>query len=225
MAVITDILKRNPVFAALSDDELEALGQLARDRPYRRGEVVFLQGDEGDALYGIHAGQVRVSIDSPDGETRFLNLLGAGEVFGEIALLDGGARTATATAMEPARLAVIERSAFLDLVMGRPQLAIRLLELVCARARWASDLVEDAAFLPGPARLAKRLLGLQRLAGEDHKIRISQAALASFSGLSRQVVNQQLKSWSRAGYLETGRGTVRLLDVAALERLVMPKRG
>ena len=127
MAVITDILKRNPVFAALSDDELEALGQLARDRPYRRGEVVFLQGDEGDALYGIHAGQVRVSIDSPDGETRFLNLLGAGEVFGEIALLDGGARTATATAMEPARLAVIERSAFLDLVMGRPQLAIRLL--------------------------------------------------------------------------------------------------
>jgi CRP-like cAMP-binding protein len=216
MADVTDILKQNPILAALDPKALSDLGDLARDHDYGQGEIVFLQGDVGDALYGIQRGQVLISIDSPSGVTRSLNLLGPGEIFGEIALLDGGVRTATATIAEPARLMVIERSAFIEMIRAQPGVAIQLLELVCARARWANDLVEDAAFLAGPARLAKRLLGLNRLAGEDAAIRVSQAALASFSGLSRQVVNQQLRAWSRDGYVETARGTVRLLDVEAL---------
>lgn len=225
MTLVAEILRQNPLFAALPSEARDACAALARQRDYPSGATVFLQGDPGDALYGIHHGQVRISIDSPGGVTRHLNLLGPGELFGEIALLDGGPRTATATIMEPTRLAVIGRRAFIDLLIAQPRLAIQLLALVSARARWASDLVEDAAFLPGPARLAKRILGLMRLAGPDRRIRVSQATLASFSGLSRQVVNQRLKAWSRAGYLETGRGTLKVLDADALAAVVTGQRG
>ncbi len=216
MTTVSATLARHPLFAELDQDAIEAVAGLAHTRTYPDGATLCRQGDPGDALYVILNGQVRISIDSADGETRHLNLLGPGELIGEIALLDGGPRTATMTTTESSQLAVIERRAFISLLERKPQLAIQLLALVSARARWASDLVEDAAFLSGPERLAKRVLGLTRMAGADERIRISQATLAAFCGLSRQAVNQHLREWTEQGYLETGRGTLRVLDPEGL---------
>jgi CRP/FNR family cyclic AMP-dependent transcriptional regulator len=212
------------LFAALDAEDIGRLAALAKTRAYPADAAVFLQGDAGNALYAVTRGQVRISIEAPSGAIRHLNLLGPGDLFGEIALLDGGPRTASATTTQPTSLAVIERRPFLALLREAPELSIRLLGLVCARVRWTSDLVEDAAFLPGPARLAKRLLGLKRLAGDDARIRISQALLASLSGLSRQVVSQQLTEWRRLGYVETGRGSITVLDEPALAAAVRNAR-
>lgn len=219
MTSIADILKANALFESLDDEALGQLASIARQRSARSGTTLFLQGDPGDSLFGISSGQVRISVDSPAGATRHLNLLGPGDLFGEIALLDGGPRTASAVAVLPTQLAVIERGPFIALANDHPGLSLQLLTLVCARVRWTSGLVEDAAFLPGPARLAKRLLGLTRLAGSQGDVRISQATLASLSGLSRQVVNRQLGEWSERCYLRTARGVVRVLDEAALSEI------
>jgi CRP-like cAMP-binding protein len=219
MTSMADILKSNPLFASLDEEALGQLVSIARQRSVPAATTLFLQGDPGDAVFGISSGQVRISVDSPTGATRHLNLLGPGDLFGEIALLDGGTRTASATTVLPSQLAVIERGPFIALVNDHPGLSLQLLTLVCARVRWTSGLVEDAAFLPGPARLAKRLLGLTRLAGSQGDVRISQATLASLSGLSRQVVNRQLGEWSDHGYLRTARGVIRVLDESALDEI------
>lgn len=225
MTVILRMLKRSPLFAALDDTLLGEVANLGRRRSFAAEETVFLRGAPGDGLCGIVSGRVKVVTESPDGQERLLNLLLPGEVFGEIALLDGGPRTATAVALEATELVTIERRVFVALLERHPALAVRMLTLVCRRLRWMHELMEDAAFLPGPQRLAKRLLGLHRagqaMGGPDGAIRISQQELARFAGLSRQSVNQQLRQWESAGHVTLGRGVIRVEDAPALDRFSM----
>ena len=151
-----------------------------------------------------------------------------GDTFGEIAVMDGLPRTAGATALEHTTLIVLKRADFLGLIEREPQLAIHLLKLLCQRLRWTSELVEESAFLSGPARLAKRLLILAELHGrpassDDGKaleMLISQAELARFLGVSRQIVNQHLGDWAKCGWVKLGRGRIVIEDPAALERVV-----
>ena len=138
------------------------------------------QGDVGDALFGVASGRVRISASGAAGQEVFLNIMEPGDTFGESAVMDGLPRTAGATALDDATLIVIKRSDFLQLLEREPQLAIHLLKLLCERLRWTSELVEESAFLAGPARLAKRLLILASLHGRAARVghlelRISQA--------------------------------------------------
>jgi CRP/FNR family transcriptional regulator, cyclic AMP receptor protein len=140
----------------------------------------------------------------------FLNIMEPGDTFGEIALLDGNARTATASATAPSELMIVMRNQFLALLQREPRLAIHLLQLLCQRIRWTSGLAEDSALLEVPARLARRLLILAKLHGHDTRVgahlSISQEEVAHFLGLSRQVVNQHLQKWKGKGWVDLGRG-------------------
>jgi CRP/FNR family cyclic AMP-dependent transcriptional regulator len=217
------MLQRSPLFRGLSPEILGRIAELATQRSYLSGEVVFMQGDPGDALYAVLTGKIRISAGTSVGRELFLNIMEPGDTFGEIALLDGGPRTASATAMNDSALVVIRRENFLRVLEREPRLALELLRLCGERLRWTSGLVEDAALLDAPARLAKRLVNLGQLHGERTDdgiaLRISQEELASFLGLSRQVVNQYLQGWLAQGWVRLGRGVVTVRDEGALKSL------
>ena len=214
------MLKASPLFRGLSPQVLERVAELAVQRCYRGGEIVFSQGDPGDALYGVVTGKIRISAGAADGREIFLNIMEPGDTFGEIALLDGGMRTATATATIASELVSIRREQFLGLLEREPGVAKELLHLCGERLRWTSGLVEDAALLDASARLAKRLLSLGQLHGQRTNggiaLRISQEDLAAFLGVSRQVVNQYLQGWKAKGWVALGRGVVTVRDEAAI---------
>ena len=143
-AGILTVLRQNPLFAGLTAALQEQIAELCTPRRFAAGELLCRQGEAGDALYGLISGQLRISASSADGQEMHLNVIGPGEVIGEIALLDGGERTATATAVKESNVFVLPRDAFLRLVRSEGQLAEHLLGLLCQRVRWTSDIVPCA---------------------------------------------------------------------------------
>jgi CRP/FNR family cyclic AMP-dependent transcriptional regulator len=219
------VLQRNYLFRGLPSAAIERLAAIAVRRSYDKGEIVFAQGDEGDALYGVASGRVRISACGLGGQEVFLNIMEPGDTFGEIAVMDGLPRTAAATALDDATLIIIKRQDFLELLEREPRLAIHLLRLLCERLRWTSELVEESAFLAGEARLAKRLLILASLHGRATavgilELEISQAELARFLGISRQIVNQHLSEWRRRGWVEIARSRILITNAEELRRLI-----
>jgi len=216
------VLERSLLFRGLAPPSLERIAALATQRQFRSGELVFSQGDPGDALYAVVAGRIRISAGTKDGREISFNIMEPGDTFGEIALLDGGPRTATATATEATDLVSIRRDHLFALLEREPKVALELLKLCGSRLRWTSGLVEDAAFLDAPARLAKRLLSLAELHGQRSKsgvtLRISQEDLATFLSVSRQVVNQHLQGWKAKGWVALGRGSVTVRDEGAIRQ-------
>ncbi len=222
------MLQRSPLFRGLAPESFERIAALATQRGYRRGELVFSHGDPGDALFAVVTGRIRISAGSAAGREIFLNIMEPGDTFGEIALLDGGPRTATATAIAAAELVSVRRGPLFELLEREPKVALELLRLAGERLRWTSGLLEDAALLDAPARLAKRLLSLGEMHGEDgpdgRRIKISQEELASFLGVSRQSVNEQLQEWKAKNWVGLGRGTVTVRDAAALRSAISADR-
>jgi len=215
------VLAHNFLFQGLPASTIEALASLANRKSFNKDTLIFSQGDDGDALYGVASGQVRISTSDDKGHEVFLNILGPGETFGEIALLDGLPRTASATATSPSTLVVIPRAQFLSHLEHDPGLSIHLMKLLCERLRWISDLVEESAFLAGPARVAKRLTNLVETYGRPlHEgcieIKMSQADLGHFLGISRQIINQYLRKWSEQGWVTLKRGRIIVNDLRAL---------
>jgi CRP/FNR family transcriptional regulator, cyclic AMP receptor protein len=218
---VQTIVERNHLFRGLSAATLQQISALAVRRFYQDGAIVFTQGDPGDALYGVVTGRIRISASTREGKEMFLNIMEPGDTFGEIALLDGNPRTATASATALSELMIISRAQFLALLQRDPTLAIHLLQLLCQRIRWTSGWAEDSALLAVPARLARRLLSLAKLHGRNSRngvqLIISQEEMGRFLGLSRQVVNQYLQDWKAKGWVDLGRGKVTVVDEAALQ--------
>ena len=218
------VLKTNRLFQDLPDAVLDKLAGLAVRRSVRRGTRIFSQGDSGDSLLGLISGQVRISSTTAGGKEVFLNIMEPGDSFGEIAALDGNARTASAEAVADTELFVVRRTDLLALIGREPRLASHLIALLCKRLRWTSELIEEAAFHSVHGRLARRLL---RLADEHGStaaggitLRISQADLAGFMSVSRQIVNQYLQEWRRRGWIELGRSRVTIVDAAGLRSVL-----
>jgi CRP-like cAMP-binding protein len=217
----TTLLKGNPLFRSLGDATLRRIVDLGANRAYSAEETIFRQGEPGNALYGVISGEVAISTYSKSGQVLRLNTHLPGEMTGEIALLDGGLRTATATMSQPGTLFVLNRGPLMKLLESEPRLAIRFIELICERIRWTSQLLEESAFLTVPERLASRLLWLSRTsgieAGEGVRVRISQSGLAQWLNVSRQVVNGYLQDWQGKGYLSLTRGAVLILEPEEME--------
>ena len=194
----------------------------ARTRRYTAGETIFVKGSAGTGMMTVLTGQVRISVPSEQGQDAIFNLVPPGEIFGEIALLDGGERTADAVAIENSELMVIERRDFVPLLQQHPQMAMKVIEILCSRLRKTSEQVEDIVFLGLPHRLAKALLQLHRRAGGDAraKISITQRELSQMIGTSRESTNKQLRDWERRNWLKLERGGVLILAPAALSSLV-----
>src|ERR1700678_2511758 len=213
---VQTVLARNLLFRGLSPATFEQIARLCVRRAYERNAVIFSQSDPGDALYGVVTGRVRISASSAAGREVFLNIMEPGDTFGEIALLDGRPRTASASATAPSELLIVTREQFLALLAREPQLTDHLLRLLCARLRWVSEFAEESALLSVPARLARRLLSLGTLdghgVGPGIERKISQDEMASFLGLSRQIVNQHLQDWSAHRWVGLGRGKIMILN-------------
>jgi CRP-like cAMP-binding protein len=204
------LLKANPFFAELDDAAAEAVAAICVTRRVDPGEVLFQKGDPGDALYAVRRGQIRIGTGTDGGRRLTLNLLGSGDVFGEVALLDGRPRTADAVAVEPTELFMVRRRDFLELLQRRPTFAVSIIEVLCQRIRWMSERMEESVLLPLPARLARRLIALSEDYGVE--LAVSQEELAIFIGATRESVNRQLQAWKRQGLVELGRNRIRLVD-------------
>ncbi len=184
--------------------------------------MIFNKGEPGDGLHAIVSGRVRIGTISHDGREVVLNILEAGEIFGEIALIDGRERTAHAIAMTPAEILFLDRGRFLPFLECHPVIGTRLLVVMCDRIRWVSNMVEDAMFLDMRGRLAKKLLGLARDYGEVEDrgtriaLKLSQQDLANLIGVTRESVNKQLRTWQDDGSIVSERGYITILDEGRL---------
>src|ERR1700737_5668512 len=154
------VLRKHPSCCDLDPEALNQLCLYAKYSTLKRGAAIFSKGDPGNSLFAVISGTVKISISSPDGRSAILNLIGAGEIFGEVALLDGLARTADATANTNCEIYVIDRREFLPFVRSQPALAMKFIELLCMRLRWTSDQVEEVILQNLPGRLASALLRL-----------------------------------------------------------------
>jgi CRP/FNR family cyclic AMP-dependent transcriptional regulator len=217
------ILERTRLFRGLPSATIRQISGLSIRRSYSNGAIVFSQADPGDALYGVVTGKIRISASSPNGREVFLNIMEPGDTFGEIALLDGRHRTATASATAPSELLIITRDHFLGLLKREPELVSHVVQLLCERIRWTSGLAEESALLSVPERLARRLLSLGQLHGRETsngiELSISQEEVARFLGLTRQVVNQYLQNWKERSWLTLGRGKIVIADEHALRNI------
>jgi CRP-like cAMP-binding protein len=207
-------LSINPLFSGLGLENVRQIADLCTIQKFDSGEMLFQKGDPGDALYGLRRGRILITTSTAEGKRLTLNVLGSGDVFGEIALLDGRQRTADAVVAEASELYVIRRSAFNELLLRQPAIALRLIELLCERVRWTSDRVEEAYLTNLKVRLARRILKLAEDFGEE--IQISQEDLSVLAGATRESVNRQLQAWKRAGLVSLGRSRVTLLKAEAL---------
>jgi CRP/FNR family transcriptional regulator, cyclic AMP receptor protein len=189
------------------DTELAAgLSALARPMSVKPGAILFETGDPGNGCYAILEGSLKVSIVSVEGDEQLLAVLGPGSIVGELALLDGRARSATVTALKPSRLAFIDKYAFERFADENPALYRHMLSIVGKRLRQANDVLAARSFLPLPGRVAQTLLQLADTFGKPvDKDRIlihyklSQADIANMAGAARENVSRVLNDWKRAG--------------------------
>ena len=204
------ILRAHPLFGKLGPQVIERLTSYSNIKTFAAGTTIFERGDPGDCLFAVCAGTIRISNRSSDGRDAVFNLINAGGVFGEIALLDGRDRTADAQAVTDCDLMVINRRDFIPMVSGEPDLALKLIELLCERIRHTSEQVEDIMFLDLPARLAKTLLWLaanSKLA-EGRKVSITQREIGQIIGMTRESTNKQLRTWEELNWIKLERGSI-----------------
>jgi CRP/FNR family cyclic AMP-dependent transcriptional regulator len=216
------------LFSGLASTERAALVGRARIRTFDAGQTIFQMGSPGNSMMAVLTGTIRISIPSPDGKEIVLAILQAGEVFGEIALLDGKERTADAKAITESSLAVLERNDVLAFLERNPSSWIKLVEVLCERLRRTDRQISELALLQLPVRLAKALLRLvdDGTSAESRvgEIQLSQRELGNFVGASRESVNKCLSDWQRAGVIRVEENVIALIDREALEQLAQSER-
>jgi CRP-like cAMP-binding protein len=216
------LLRRHPLFGEIEPGHLRRLCAYATTRKLNRGTTLFVKGDPGTALFAVRTGTIKISVPAPDGREAVFNLLQDGDIFGEIALLDGQPRTADAIAVTDCELMCIDRRDFLALVQSEPKLASRLIELLCARLRFASQHLEEVVFLSMPARLARTLLRLGEQEDEtprNHKVAITQREIAHMLGMTRESINKQLRDWASRDWIRLQRGQIVILAPESLTKV------
>jgi CRP/FNR family cyclic AMP-dependent transcriptional regulator len=218
------LLREHFLMKALSDDEMDRLMRFSTMHGYKQNEVVFRRGDPGEGMMAVLKGQIRIGIMSAEGKELIYNLIGPGQVFGEIALIDGKPRTADAIAIEPTEVLVLRRRDFIPFLEADAKLCIRLMAVLCERLRLTSELAEDFMFLELRQRLAKRLVRMAELFGRPWRqgviinFPLPQRELAAMMGTSRESINKQLRVWAEAGWISVDRGNIAIHDMSALAR-------
>ena len=216
------VLRKHPIFADLEPDAFDQLCRYAKHSTLKRGASLFSKGDPGISLYAVISGTVKMSISSPDGRNAILNIVGPGEIFGEIALLDGGARSADAIANSNCELFVIDRREFIPFVKSQPALAMKFIELLCERLRRTSDQVEQIILQNLPGRLASALLRLSEkneFAPQGRTIAMTQQEISEMVGMTRESINKQLRAWAARGWVRLEHGAIVVLNADMLRDL------
>jgi CRP/FNR family cyclic AMP-dependent transcriptional regulator len=216
------VLRKHPIFCDLDPEALDQLCRYAKHSSLKRGATIVSKGDPGNSLVAVVSGTVKISISSPDGRSAILNLIGPGEIFGEVAVLDGLARTADATANTNCEIYVIDRRDFLPFVRSQPALAMKFIELLCTRLRWTSDQVEEVILQDLPGRLASALLRLtekHKLAQGGRTIAITQQEISEMVGMTRESINKQLRAWATRNLVRLEHGAIVVLNPQMLREL------
>lgn len=218
-----EMLRNVPTFACLTEEQLALLAVSVGSQSFERGETIFHQGSIGSALYIVASGQVRITILSGAGHEHTVAVFHAGDFFGEMALLDGQPRSASATAMQPTRTLTLHRAAFLHTINARPQIAAALLEAMAQRLRQTNSYAEQLASNSAAQRVVRKILDMAARQGADPgaariDLRLTQDDLASMSGTTRETVNRVLSSLRDQGLIRVARARVSVLNLAQLER-------
>lgn len=211
---LASLLPPGSLFAACRADELADLLALASQHDMKKGQTLLLQGDPGDMLLILLAGNAKVTMVALNGREITLDYADPGAVLGEIAVLDGGARTASVIALSEGSYLRLTRAAFEAFVERQPGMAWRLMKELARRLRQTNNTIEsDRAFASGP-RLARFLQRLTMAGNADGRLRLdlSQSDLGSFAGMSRENINRQLSAWADVGIIALEHGQIRILD-------------
>ena len=214
------ILRQHELFREIDAEACEQIAAYAKIREFKRGATIFSKGDPGFCLFAVVRGKVLVTTSSSEGKSAVLNQFEKGDVFGEIALLDGRSRTGDATALVDCALLSLERRDFLPILKKRPEIAIKLLEILSARLRRTTEQVEELMFLDLRGRLAKTLLRLTE-GTTDRSAELSQSELCHRVGMSREMINRQLQVWSREGVIALARRRLTVLLPDTLEEFAL----
>ena len=219
-----DVLRQAPLFSGLDDEAAGALDASMSPLSLRRGEVLFNEGDDGNQLYVVTEGKIKLGRTSPDGRENLLAILGPGQMFGELSLFDPGPRSATVTAVTDCTFASLSHEDLLRWLEGRPVVARGLLAQLAGRLRKANDVVADLVFSDVPGRVAKALLDLADRFGRtaDDGVHVhhdlTQEELAQLVGASRETVNKALADFASRGWLRLEPRSVVILDLERLQR-------
>jgi CRP/FNR family transcriptional regulator, cyclic AMP receptor protein len=204
-----ELLSRFWFFAELSEADVGLVMQIAQKRRYEGRRVIVRQGDADGDLYAVLRGHLKVTACDRHGHEIVMSLMQPGDVFGEIAFLDGGARSATVSSLDSCELLVIRRADFLLLLRRVPTISMALLNVMAKRIRRLSESAQDSAFLDVKSRLAKRLVDLADQFGTPLgsgqvalKVRLSQQELGDMVQATRESVNKCLREWAKEGIIQ-----------------------
>jgi len=222
----TEVFTHSPLLANLPSDALARLAGAARRRSYRRGEVIFHQGDPGDSLHFLTEGRVKVVLDAETGEEAVIAILGPGECFGELALIDGEPRSATVETLEPVQTLSLSRADFMAVIRENPVVAERMLITLAGMVRRTDESMADLVFLDLEGRLVKKLLELADAHGRDVngaieiELPMTQEDLAAMIGATRASVNKLLGWYEDRGAIQRRGRRIAIFDRERLRRRI-----
>lgn len=224
------LLARVPLFADLDGAERDRLAKLAQIKRIRKDECLFRQQDAGSFCFLVVSGRIKIFCTAPDGREITLAVLGPNDCFGEISLLDGRGRSASASALDDGDLLILPRDAFLRFLQESPESAITLLQVIAGRLRGATEKIESLVFCSVRARLAKLLLDWAETSGRPAPggtaviQQLTHQEMANVIGTSRETVSRMLQEFKRAGWLRSQGKQMTLTDPVALAQVVQEKR-
>jgi CRP/FNR family transcriptional regulator, cyclic AMP receptor protein len=214
-----DFLATVPLFNGLDRIELERFAEVTREKSYPKGSVILFEDDPGDSLFVVRDGRVKVVLIGEDGREVILGVLGVGEYFGELSLIDDRPRSAHVIAMEDSNLLVLRREDFRKRVESSPSVAWSLLTELSRRLRRADDKIGGLVLLDVPGRIARLLLDLAEESGTDAiEKTLTHQTIAQMIGASRETVSRAMKDFQDAGWITVERRRIALADRAALEQ-------
>jgi len=210
-----------PLFSGLSDEQLQELATIVLEQVFRRGQTIFLEGDEGSGFYVVKTGKVKIFKLSPDGKEQILHIFGPGEPFAEVPVFAGQRFPANAEALEESRLFFFPRAGFLDLIRRHPSLALNMLAVLSRRLRQLAGLVEDLSLKEVPARLAAYILyQSERQQGvPEFNLEIAKGQLASLLGTIPETLSRILAKMVKEGLIESSGPRIKIINKGGLQEL------
>ena len=216
----TDVLKRVPLFADLSEADLTRFGEVTREREYPKNSVILFEDDPGDALYIVSTGQVKVVLIGEDGREVILSVLGDGDFFGEMSLIDDEPRSAHVIAMRDSHLLVLRRDDFQSQLEQHPKVALELLRVLVQRLRRADEKIGGLVLLDVNGRVAQLLLDLAEESGGPKITRkLTHQTIAQMIGSSRETVSRAMRELVDRGLIDVSRREITIKDHDALRAL------
>lgn len=218
------VVRLAPLFTALDDAQAASLRASMDSVKIAKGGILFKEGDEGEHVYVIVDGKLKLGTSSTDGRENLLSILGPGEMFGELSLFDPGPRTSTATAVTDAKLLSLSHEKLIPWLKGNPEVSLHLLARLAQRLRRTNEAVGDLVFSDVPGRVAKALIDLGARFGKqtDEGLYVhhdlTQEELAQLVGASRETVNKALADFAGRNWLKLDGRAVLITDLDRLEK-------